>query len=68
MNGTLSDSAGALFDSLYCHNDIMQITYTATGGRTLSQELGSTRMPIAIARGRDGQPGGTLAIRVKPSR
>jgi hypothetical protein len=47
---------------------VMQITYTATGGRTLSQELGSTRMPITIARGRDGQPGGTLAIRSKPSR
>jgi hypothetical protein len=44
---------------------VMTMTYTATGGRTLSKELGTTRLGITIARGRDGAPGGTLAMRVR---
>ena len=44
---------------------VMTMTYTATGGRKLSKELGTTRLGITIARGRDGAPGGTLAMRVR---
>jgi hypothetical protein len=47
---------------------VVKVTYTATGGRTMSQELGSKRFPVTIARGRDGQAGGDLALRVRTFR
>ena len=47
---------------------VMKITYTATGGRKIAQELGTTRMGITLARGRDGRPGGTMALRVRTFR
>jgi hypothetical protein len=47
---------------------VMKLTYTATGGRTMAHELGSTRFPVTIALGKDGQPGGELALRVRTFR